>query len=346
MNKLLLQKYFKYVSLYLASSRSPDEAFELALAKVKDKKFGKAFGVFVESVKSGKDIDACVRALLAARAIDGTLYSLIILGYKTGALQEHVQYGYQYLDKNLLFKKKIAGALAYPAVVLSASFLSVIYISYAVMPKVVPVFASLKAPLPLSTRFLLSASEYVAEYGFACALGISACSVGLFLIYGRHPGFRDFVQRNQYRAPLLGSLFSLSDVQRISLSVGTLLRAQVPVTDALTITSDACHNAHLENGLNFIRRHFEEGKSLSELKVESRVINQDFCDALVLGESTGSMPQALLDLSELSRQEYEDQLKKISSMTEPLALVVSAVLVSAVALSVISPMYSLVQHVN
>ncbi|HEY1037350.1 MAG TPA: type II secretion system F family protein [Candidatus Paceibacterota bacterium] len=346
MNKLSLKKYFKYVSLYLASGRTADESFGLSLARISDKKFRAGFSDFIASMREGVSVDASLDRLLDSRIIDSTIYSLILLGYKTGNLKEYVRQACSYIEKSQSFKKRLVGALAYPAVVLAASMGSVTYIANVVLPKVVPVFESLKAPVPAITRLLLEGINLISAYGLGAFASVAGLCSALFIAYTRSTELNLFVHRNVYNIPFLGRLVALSHVHGISLGIGTLLAAQVAISDAFEVAAHSSSNSHVKEGLSLIRSHFEEGKPFSELDLKSNVFDREICDSLALGESTGTMPQAFLDLSEFSRQEYEDVLGSVSALVEPAALVVSALLVGIVALSVISPMYSLVQHVN
>ncbi len=345
-NSLIIQKYFKYVSLYLSSGHSIDDSFRIALKKIKDRRVCRHFTDFVESLREGKSIDDVLEALLKQGIIDSTVYALILVGHKSANLPLSLMEISKYLEKNNSFKKSLVGSMIYPAVVIVSASLSVLYIVYIVLPKILPIFKSLKAPLPKTTEYLLHFTSLLSKYGLIYFVAVIFVMAIVLVIYMYNENLRKTLHFYVYLIPVLGKVIFLCDMRNLSLCLGTLLKSNMSIVDSFEVGISFTKNLHIKGALLDIKAGISSGQNLSSAITEKHLLANEFKDFATLGEATGTMAESFLDLSNISMYEYEDEVNKISKLVEPIALLISAGLVLTVALSVISPMYMLVNYVN
>jgi type IV pilus assembly protein PilC len=345
-NSLIIQKYFKYVSLYLSSGHSIDDSFKIALKKIKDKRISKYFTDFVESLREGKSIDDVLATLLKQGIVDSTVYALILVGQKSANLPLSLMEISKYLEKNNGFKKSLVGSMIYPAVVIVSASLSVLYIVYAVLPKILPIFKSLKAPLPKTTEYLLYLTDILSKYCLIYFVAISFILAIVSVIYMYNENIRKTLHFYVYLVPVFGRVMFLRDMRNLSLCLGTLLKSNMSIVDSFEVGISFTKNLHIRDALLDIKAKISSGQNLSSAITEKHLLANEFKDFATLGEATGTIAESFLDLSNISMHEYEDEVNKISKLVEPVALLISAGLVLTVALSVISPMYMLVNYVN
>ena len=164
--------------------------------------------------------------------------NIIKIGERSGTLHENLEYLAGELKRKQTLKRKVIGALVYPAVIVVATIGITVMLTVYIFPKIVPIFASVKADLPLSTRMLMKISTFLSNDGGWLALGIAAF-VAVFIGLLRIQTFRLFIDTIILRLPLFGKLTKLYNLTNICRTMSLLLKSDVRIVESIELVANA-----------------------------------------------------------------------------------------------------------
>lgn len=268
--------------------------------------------------------------------------SLIEVSEESGTLEENLDFLAKQQTKDFRLRKKVQGALMYPAIVVFAMTVMGGFISFFVLPKLVDFFTAFEIELPWPTRILLFIATVSKNYGIFIVTGFI-----LFLISARFavklqkvkPLWHNFI----LHIPLVGKIISYSQLAHLGRNLGTMLRSGVPVSRALEVTSNTLTNLKFKNDLHKIAKSLEKGKTIGEsIKTGGFYEYPPIVYRMIaVGEKTGKLDETLLYLGDFYEDEIDDLSKNLANILEPGLLVIIGVAVGFVALAIISPIYEL-----
>lgn len=262
-------------------------------------------------------------------------------GELEGVLARYVEY--QHLVEGV--RKKIVGALSYPAVLVLLSIGLIILLVVKVIPSFSSFYDGFGAELPLITRAVLGLSNFVQEHALALAGG----AVGLYILFRNWkatPGGRLVVDRWLLSIPLIGKLarhFALSQLTR---SLGILLGGGTPMVPALDTAASSINNTWLAQLMGGCVQEVREGRALSEAVGDTNAVPEMALAMMRVGESTGALPEMLKHTSDFFDEEIEFTLGRIVSLFEPAILVTMGVIVAILLLAVYYPLLTLVSKIG
>jgi type II secretory pathway component PulF len=209
-----------------------------------------------------------------------------------------------------------------------------------VLPRFAGLFETLDMPLPPTTKMLMAFSHLMTHYWWAVLVGLGAAGVAarFWLISS---GGRRAVHTFAVRAPQLGKIVRSFSTARISRLLGVLLQSRVPLLTALALTRESCGNMHYEALLAKVEQSVTKGESISAAMGESDLIDASACEAIRNGEKAGRVGDVLVHLADFLDEENEVIVRSLTSVLEPLILIVLGVLVAFVALSTFLPLFDL-----
>jgi type IV pilus assembly protein PilC len=246
-----------------------------------------------------------------------------------------------FLEKEQETRNKIKSAMTYPAVVFSFAMLMLVGLLFFVLPKFKGIFETMGLQLPLSTRLLLNSSGYMKSYWYI-ALVFMVGSVVLIKMISRTDKGRYAIDSAKLRLPVFGDLLLKTAVSRFARTFGTLISSGVPVLRALEIVSDTAGNRVVSETVVRARHSIKEGEKISTPLFGSRIFPVMVTQMIAIGEETGRLDQMLDKVSNFYDDEVDNTLKSLTSLIEPLMIVGLGLIVGFIAISVISPIYSLV----
>ncbi len=280
-------------------------------------------------------------------AFGASAVTLVSIGESCGLLGRNLQHLADELKKQQQLRRKIIGALTYPAVVLAAAFGIVVFLTASLLPKLLPMFLSLHVRLPASTRALLAASAFVRSSGLWVLMGLAGAGVVLASCIRRSTRVLRWCEYAFLRVPAFGSLLRHASVAHFSRAVGTLL------TSGLTLR-EACIACATVNGRGLYDLHFltmaetvNRGNQLStHLLRHPRLFPELFGQMIAAGEQSGKLPEAFLYLSDHYEREIDEAANGLSALLEPALMLFTGALVGFIAIAVISPMYAITQSLH
>ena len=273
--------------------------------------------------------------------------NIIKAGESSGTLMQNLNYLADELKKKELLRKKIMSALLYPVIITIATFgitgLLIIYI----FPKILPIFQSLKADLPLSTRMIIFVSNIARNYGGYIFLAFIITTIVIYVLVKKIPKVKFIFHGLILRIPFVGSIIRNYNLTNTTRTLGLLLKSGLSLTESLSITSDTTENLQYKKAYDDIAHGVVKGKSISEVINRSATIFPDMLSHMIsIGEKSGNLSNTLIYLSEYYENEFDEQTKNLSSSIEPVLMIVMGILVGFVAVSIITPIYGITQHLQ
>jgi type IV pilus assembly protein PilC len=267
--------------------------------------------------------------------------AMVRAGEESGGLAESLDTIALQLERSSNLKKKIKGAMIYPAIVISVMvILGVLMIVY-VMPTITETFLKMGVELPLTTRILIGTSQFMQANGLLVVLGVITL-IGLIVAFSRtKPGKRLF-HLGLIHLPVIGNLVKETNSAYTGRTLSSLLSSGVDVIGAIEITTEVVQNVHYKDILMQAREKVEKGSPLSETFIAHENRYPILVGEMIsVGEETGQISAMLTEVASFYEKEVEQKTKDLSTIIEPILMVVIGAGVGFFALAMIAPIYSI-----
>lgn len=293
-------------------------------------------------LKSGLDSGMELSGAMARhpQVFDRFYVSMVRVGETTGQLTETFDRLYEHIDFQRLMRDQVAAALRYPKFVLMAMAVALVVINVFVIPAFAKVFAGHKAALPLMTRILLATSRFFVHAWPWLAGGAVAAVWGTRRALAL-PRWRLAWDRRKLALPIAGKVLHKGTLSRACRSLATVLRAGVPMLEALRLAAAVSENAYIEAALLAMRSAVERGDSVSSAARKAGIFTPIVLQMISVGEEAGTLEEMLEEVGLLYQREVEYELKTMSQQIEPILIVFLGGLVLVLALGVFLPMWDL-----
>lgn len=248
------------------------------------------------------------------------------------------------IKKEQEFMDKVRSAFIYPSLILVMFLGVLILILTFVIPRIAVVFSRLKSELPLPTKILIFMSDLLLKQTIPLLVGLAVFIGGFILLVKMN---RKGVLNAVFSLPLISNLMRYIDLTRFTRSLHLLLSAGIPIVTALDLTKDTVSKRNVKNMIEHCGEMVLAGKPFSEgLKSEKKVVPRIMLKIIEAGEKSGGLDKALLDISQHLDYEVTTTLATITTLLEPLLLMVVGVMVGGMMLSIIAPIYGLIGSVG
>ena len=262
-----------------------------------------------------------------------------------GSLAEAMARLAKHLETGADIRRKVRGALAYPIVVVCISVVTVLVMVTFILPRFMKLFTSMGAKVPWTTKALMTTSQILVERWYLYVAGV-ALAVFYIRRFARSPVGKRKLDSLALKLPLIGDVVSKIVVSRVLASMATLLSSGVPMVQALETSASAADNEVIKEALLTARKHVAEGRETSQALKASGIFPSLVVQMVASGEKTGELPTMLDHVCELYNQETDAKVKSLTSVIEPILIVLLGIVVGFIAISVIVPIYSLVGAVK
>ncbi len=318
-----------------------------ALAAVADQTDNDKFRVVLteikEKVNEGSSLAEALRAY--PKVFSELFRNMVAAGEQSGTLEVVLSKLADYTEGQVALRSKIIGALVYPAIMATVGLGLVSFLMIAVVPKIAKIFDDMGATLPLITRMLIGMSNFVAGYWFLVLPAV----VGLaFLVrwWVGKPEGRLFVDTWSLKLPIFGKLFLLVAVARFASTLSTLLSSGVPILTSMKIVRAVVDNVVLQDVLEQVRESVSEGQSIAIPLRKSEQFPPLVTHMIAIGERTGELEQMLARVAESYEQQVDRTVGMLTTLLEPVMILVMGGGVGFIALSVLLPMLNISQVVR
>lgn len=250
------------------------------------------------------------------------------------------------LEKAHSLTKKIRGALIYPGVIMSAMVVIGVLMFAFVVPTLANTFKELGVVLPISTRILIFFGNFFSSHLILTFVVIIGVAVGLYFLF-RAKFMEKYIDYVVTRIPLIGNLAKELNTARTARTISSLLSSGVSITRAVEITEDVVQNVYYKKVLNEAKIAVEKGAPFSEaFEAHLDLYPVMMAEMIQVGEETGKLSDMLLQIALFYEEEVEDKTKNLSTIIEPLLMIVIGAGVGFFAISMISPLYSILGSIN
>ncbi|HVU62522.1 MAG TPA: type II secretion system F family protein [Phycisphaerales bacterium] len=271
---------------------------------------------------------------------DPVARSLIAAGESGGILEAMLRRSSQLARQQVKVRSMIAGAMVYPCLLVTVALSVLCVMLFFVLPRFEDLFHTLGAALPPTTQFLIDLSNFLRDWWYVVVPGIAGLAVG-GRFWAVSAAGRRALARFAVSAPQVGKLFRSFATARILRVMGVLVDGRVPLLEALSLARESAGSPVYEELLASVESRVERGESVSSALEGSALVEPSIVEAIRSGEKSGQIGPVMLSLAEFMDEDNEIILKSLSSIVEPLILIVLGVLIGFVAVSMFLPLFDL-----
>lgn len=336
--------FTRNLSGMLAAGLSLYRALGVLEKQTQNKKFNKILKSLMKDIDAGGTLSG---GMTKFPNVFSTLFvSMIRAGEESGGMVGALKEIGLNLDKTYSLNKKIKGALTYPLIIVSAIVLIGILMFIFVVPTLTKTFKELGVALPASTRFIIWVSDMISNHLFIL-VGLLIALVGGFWYLARLPSLQKYFDFVLLRLPVIGGIAQEVNTARTARTLSSLLMSGVDVTRALTITKDVLQNLYYKRVVEKAIDTVQKGIPLSTtFKADTKLYPVMFSEMVEVGEETGKLSEMLLSIAEFYEDEVEAKTKNLSTIVEPVLMIFIGGAVGFFAISMLTPMYSLLDNIK
>ena len=318
-------------SLAAVADQTDNDKFRVVLAEIREK------------VNEGSSM---ADAMAGYPKIFNELYrNMVGAGEQSGTLEVVLVKLADYTEGQVELRSKVAGALIYPLIMACVAGTLVTFLMVGVVPKIAKIFEDMNATLPLLTRILIGMSSFITNYWYLVILmGTGAFFVGRWWV--RTEAGRLIVDTYSLKVPVLGRLLLLVAVARFASTLSTLLSSGVPILTAMNIVRSVVDNVVIKEVLENVRESVAEGQSIATPLKRSEQFPPLVTHMVAIGERTGELEMMLSKVAESYEQQVDRTVGTLTTMLEPIMILIMGGGVGFIALSVMLPMLKLNQVVG
>ncbi len=335
--------FARNLSGMLSAGLTVSRALGVLLRQARSQGFKAIINGLIERISKGE-------SLSQACAFYGTVFppifiSMVRAGEEGGNLAGSLLIVSEQLDRSYTLQRKVKGALVYPAIIIAVMLLVGTVLFIYVVPKLTSSFKEFNVDLPFSTKMVIFVSDFLQAHlliGIALVLG---AGMGLYLAVRSVKGKR-ILDSLFLHIPVISSIIKDANAARTGQTLSALLSSGVEVVCALEITADVLSNHHYRDVLLLARGAIQRGEPMSGMFREHEDIFPSFLAEMVaVGEETGKLSGRLKETGLFFEREVDQKTKNISTLIEPVLMVVVGAAVGFFAVAMISPMYSLMNTI-
>jgi type IV pilus assembly protein PilC len=331
--------FIRQLATMLDAGISMSDALNVSISQTSNNKFKEILNDINEKIESGYSLS---KALMEYPSIfDNVFVAVVQSGEATGKLPDTLSHLADQLEEQESFSSKFKGVLAYPVFILFALIAAVSILMIYVVPQLESIFENSQMALPLSTRVLLSISRFIGSWWWLILLLIVGIIIGVIYLIRVSDSAKYTYDRLKLKLPVFGSIIQQADMVRFSNMMSLLLGTGIPILRAIKLTSRAIDNFVYRKALRRASEEVERGIPLSTPLEKSGVFPNMVPQMIKVGEESGQVLGILDKLSKYYKEEVDTKVKMISSLLEPIIIVVLGLAVGFVVFSIIIPIYQI-----
>ena len=302
-------------------------------------------GALAENVQSGSTFS---ESLAQHPKIFNKLYvNMVKAGELGGVLEIVLNRLAEYQEKAQKLKNKIVSAMVYPVIVMFIAVGILVFLMIFIVPKFKEMFASTESDLPMISQIVFGISEFFLARplfvpNVVFVFIVFGIGVVLFNVWGRTNGGRKVIDTLKLKMPILGDIQRKSAVSRFSRTLGTLVTSGVPILQALNITRDTAGNVVISHAIEKVHEAVKEGETIVTPLQASGVFPNMVISMVDVGEETGQLPEMLLKVADVYDDEVDSAVTALTSILEPIMIVVLALIVGAVVFALFLPLIKMI----
>ena len=336
--------FSKNLGVMITAGLTLTRALDALSRETHNPKFKAVIDNLISQVKQGHPF---ATALASHPKVFSNLYSSMIeAGEKTGKMQESLAVLASQMEADHDIIRKVRGAMMYPIIILIAMIGIAVLMMIFVVPVLSKTFLELKVELPMSTKIIIAISDSFLSYGLFMLVGLVAFIALIVQFartkFGKHAHDIAFV-----RAPLIGTIAKKFNAARTARTLSSLISAGVQILESLEVTSHVVQNHLYSNILQEAKIEVQRGETMSKVFLKYPNIYPSLMgEMLAVGEETGQTSKMLDEVAVFYEGQVSDATRDLSTVVEPILMILIGIVVGFFAVSMIAPMYSLTDAIN
>ncbi|MGE5893972.1 MAG: type II secretion system F family protein [bacterium] len=316
------------------------QALEILSTQVENKTLARTLTQIKVDVEGGSTF---ADALGKHPKVFSELYvNMVAAGESGGILDTILNRLANYIEKAMKLKKKVKGAMIYPAVVTSVAVLVIAVIMIFVVPTFSKMFANLGGTLPAPTRIVLGMSHFIAGIGGLITLGIIVAIIVAIVQFRKTEKGKFATDNTMLKMPIFGILLLKVAVAKFTRTLGTLISSGVPILDGLEITAKTAGNKVIEYSVMRVRSDVSEGKTLAEPLMREKIFPPMVNHMISVGEATGALDAMMTKIADFYDDEVDNAVSNLTAMMEPMLMVFLGGAVGFIVVAMYLPIFKLI----
>ena len=335
--------FMDQLSLMLETGTPVNKSIQAISFQIKNKTFKNILKEIEQDIEEGRLLSD---AMTKHPHIFSNVYtSMIRAGESGGFLKEMLERIVALEEKQQKLLATVRAALFYPAFLTLFAVSVVLFIVVYVFPKFGDMFAEIYDSLPFTTKILMAASHLLTSYWYLILffIGMSWFTAYRFMITDKG---RMYIDLLKLRLPLFRNFFMRVYISRLMRTLGLLISSNVSILDSLTISAGAIGNKVFSKLIDKIRRSVEDGKPLSQPIIDSPFFPETVKQMIRTGEDTGTLHKVMPRLADYYDEEIEKHVQRITTIMEPILLVVVGGIIGVIVISLILPIFKLTKSIH
>src|SRR5436305_7197992 len=251
----------------------------------------------------------------------------------------------EFKEKSQTLKRKVIGAMVYPAVVITAAIGILIFIMVAIIPKFEKIFREFGLKLPALTQFLIDVSMWCSKYWWSIPLvPLGVWRLMKLIRLSRAGNYA--LDRMTLWIPIIGKIVEKTIVARTMRTLGTLVSSGVPILESLSIVRETANNAVFERMFQRVYESIREGDTIADPLRESRLVDDMVTNMVEVGEETGDLDTMLYKIADFYDEEVDTSVKSLISLLEPIMIIVLGGIIGTIVVALFMPMLGLLEGLS
>lgn len=316
------------------------QALEILEKQTENKKLASVIGDVKADVEGGSTY---ADALKKHPRVFSDLYAnMVAAGESGGILDTILNRLAGYIEKTMKLKRQVKGAMIYPSAIVIVAIIVIWIILAKVIPTFAKMFSTLGGVLPMPTRIVMGASNFLTGIGglivIACIIG---SIIGIIMAKRTYKG-RKIIDTILLRLPILGMLLRKVAVSKFTRTLGTLIGSGVPILEGLDITAKTAGNVVVQEEVLKVRKDVAEGKTIAEPLSKSKVFPPMVTQMIAVGESTGAIDTMLSKIADFYDDEVDAAVTNLTAMLEPVIIVFLGGVIGFIVIAMYMPIFKLI----
>jgi type IV pilus assembly protein PilC len=336
--------FIKNLSVMIKAGLPVARALRILIEQTTNKKFSKIIAEISKSVESGNTLADSLGKY--PNVFSSIFVNMVKVGEVSGNLEQNLNYLAEQLQRDYDLVSKARGALTYPIVVIFALVIVGFLMFTFVLPKLTATFVELNVELPFMTKIVIAIVDVFAKYGIFLLLGFFGL-VGVFVWWRKTAMGKSVLHKLYIYVPVFSAIVVKINTARFVRTFSSLIKSGLPITEALEASSHVVGNIYYQKAISEAGSKVKIGSPLATgFKKYPRMFSSLVVQMMEVGEESGTTDAVLAEVAEFYEQEVDQSMKNLSSIIEPMIMMVIGAVVGFMAVALVSPIYNISQSVG
>lgn len=327
------------LAVMIRAGISLQDALESIGTEIENLKFRAIVLNLHQQIEAGQSFS---QALANYSEVFGSLYiNMVAAAEISGSLSDMLQKLAEYLDEEAETRSQIKGAMVYPVIIAVMAVFVTVFLLCWVLPRFTAIFAGKEHLLPGPTKVLMASSAFLRGYWYYILPILGIAFAGLFYFVHSTLTGKFWWDKTKLIIPIIKRLCRSLYITRSLHTMGVLTRAGVPILNTLSITAQISGNVHFKKMWLSVYEEVRQGKKIATSLFRFDLMPSNVVQMIRSGEDSGNMAEVLRDISEFYARELRTTIKTVTSMIEPIMIVIMGVMVGFIAMSIILPIFKM-----